>query len=319
MLKKIYIRADGNSEIGMGHLVRCFSLAKMLSLDFEIAFCSLFAPKSFIEDLDKAGFKFYPLHADEEFLNIINEGDISVLDNYQLSIDYHQKIRELKVKLVCIDDINEKPFDSDLIINHSPTANALDYDAKYYTQFLLGIDFALLRPKFLEGAIQNRKVNNLNSVFICFGGADPSNYTHSVLKACISNNNFKQINVVTGVSYLHNYTLNEINDERVICYHSLNEDAMFELMSNNSLAIVPASGTLYEALAAGCLVMSGYYVENQKNIYEGFKNMSAFVDLNKFENLDIIKNITLGGFSSINRNVIDGLSSSRIVDSFKKL
>ncbi len=315
----VFFRADGSSEIGMGHLVRCFSLAKMLSFDFEIAFCSRVAPTSFIEDLDKAGFRYYPLRTDEELLNIINKGDITVLDNYQLGIDYHQKIREQKVKLVCIDDIHEKPFDADLIINHSPVVKASDYEAQTYTQFLLGVDYALLRPTFLKGALKHRKINNLDSVLICFGGADPSNYTISVLKSCLSNNNFKQINVVTGVSYLHSDSLKEICDERVLFYHALNENEMFEVMSNSSLAIVPASGTLYEALASGCLVMSGYYAENQKNIYEGFKNMSAFFDLNKFENLDIVKNITLGGFLSINLNVIDGLSSARIVDSFKKL
>lgn len=315
----IYFRADGGSEIGMGHLVRCFSLAKMLSLEFVIAFCCRFAPKSFIDDLLIAGFKMYSLSVEEDLFNHLNDGDIVVLDNYKLGIAYHQKIREMNVKLVCIDDVHEKPFDADIIINHSPAVKAFDYDAKYYTQFLLGIDYALLRPTFLKGAIKKRKVNNLDSVFICFGGADPNNFTLSVLKACLSNPNFKQISVVTGVSYLFNETLNKINDERVECYHALDENEMFELMSNSSLAIVPASGTLYEVLAAGCLVMSGYYVKNQKNIYEGFKNMSAFVDLHKFENLNILKNISLNDFSDINRNVIDGLSSSRLVDSFKKL
>jgi len=36
MLHKIYIRADGGKEIGLGHLVRCFALALMLKDDFEI-------------------------------------------------------------------------------------------------------------------------------------------------------------------------------------------------------------------------------------------------------------------------------------------
>jgi len=319
MAKKVLFRTDGSSEIGMGHLVRCFSIAKMLSTDFEISFYSRIVPNSFINDLKRAGFRYYSLNSDEELLSIIKEGDITVIDNYQLGIEYHQKIRKRNVKLVCIDDIHDKQFDADLIINHSPFVKPSDYKSKAYTKFLLGIDYALLRPSFLTGALQNRKVDNLNSVFICFGGADPNNYTFSVLNACVSNNIFKRINVVTGVTYLHSNSLTTISDKRLNFYSSLNEKEMFDLMSSSSLAIVPASGTLYEVLAAGCLVMSGYYVDNQKNIYEGFKKMSAFFDLNKFEDLDIIKNISLNHFSSLNRNVIDGLSSVRIVKSFKKL
>lgn len=315
----VLFRADGSSEIGLGHLVRCFSLAKMLSVDFQIGFCCISAPISFLEELKVAGFEYFPLTNNEQFLEIIQYNDIAILDNYNLGIDFHRKIKERKAKVVCIDDIHNKPFDADLIINHSPSVSKSDYQSNMDTRYLLGVDYSLLRPNFLKGAIHHRIVEDLDTVLICFGGADPNNYTLSVLNACISNENFKRINVVTGVAYLHLESFKLISDKRVFFYNSLKEKEMFDLMSNSSLAIVPASGTLYEALAAGCLVMSGYYVENQKNIYEGFKKLSAFYDLYNFDNLEIISNISLNLFDALNKKVIDGLSSERIVESFKKL
>ena len=38
MRRKIIFRADGNSEIGLGHIMRCLALAEMLEGDFDMSF-----------------------------------------------------------------------------------------------------------------------------------------------------------------------------------------------------------------------------------------------------------------------------------------
>jgi UDP-2,4-diacetamido-2,4,6-trideoxy-beta-L-altropyranose hydrolase len=315
----IFFRADGNLEIGMGHLIRCLSLAKMLDPNFKISFCSLSAPPSFIEELKFNGFHFHQIAGNNDLIDLISLNDIVVLDHYDLGKDYHQIIRKKGVKLVCIDDIHDKSFDADLIINHSPSVKKSDYQAKPYTKYLLGVDFALLRPAFLNGVPKNRNIKAIENVFICFGGADSHNYTLALVNACIKNPTFKRIDIVTGVSYQYLNSIETINNEKVKHYHALNEISIYKVMANSDLAIVPSSGILFEALAAKCLVMSGYYVDNQKVIYDGFKNLNAFIDLGNFKNLDIVHHINFHHFANINKNIIDGKSGTRLLAEFNKL
>ena len=42
MKPKIYIRADGNSGIGLGHVIRSLALAEMLKEDFNCIFATRF-------------------------------------------------------------------------------------------------------------------------------------------------------------------------------------------------------------------------------------------------------------------------------------
>ena len=58
---------------------------------------------------------------------------------------------------------------------------------------------------------------------------------------------------------------------------------MLKTMLEADLAILPASGILLEALAAGCRVISGRYAENQKLVYENYKNAGLFFDAGNFE------------------------------------
>lgn len=58
---------------------------------------------------------------------------------------------------------------------------------------------------------------------------------------------------------------------------------MAEKLAEADVAVVPSSGMLYEALSMQVKVISGMYVDNQKNMYEGFKRMNAFIDAGTFD------------------------------------
>src|SRR5690625_5323146 len=58
---------------------------------------------------------------------------------------------------------------------------------------------------------------------------------------------------------------------------------MAEKLDEADVAVVPSSGMLYEALSMQVKVISGMYVDNQKNMYEGFKRMNAFIDAGTFD------------------------------------
>ena len=201
MKPDLYIRADGNAQIGLGHLVRCSALAHMLKNDFNIIFFCRSIPKSLEQEFNKSGFKVIHIKDDEEFLESISNDKIVVLDGYNFGLDYQRKVKETGCKLVCIDDLHDRKFVADLIINHTPGITPKDYHAQPYTCFALGPEYALLRPSFLEQTKRGRKIKKIETLLIAFGGADPKGLTKKTLQVALEFNIFKRIIVVTGASF----------------------------------------------------------------------------------------------------------------------
>ncbi len=320
MLNKVLIRVDGSAEIGLGHVVRCIALAKMLIDEFQIHFISKEIPESLIEDMSSNGFEFTKIETEETFFKLLSGTEIVVLDNYFFDTAYQKKVKEtLGCKLVCIDDLHDKEFYADLIINHAPGVKPEDYQAQTFTQFALGLDYALLRPSFLKAAKEERKIEKNETVFVCFGGSDIKNITSRCLSALIRVKEFKRIIVVLGAAFQNLEEVKNIAEttNRVEIYHEIDENRMLELLKISQLAIVPSSGILLEALSAGCMVISGGYVENQKFIYQYYKNSHLILDAGQFDIESIEKAIEL----SFEKEIfpfrrIDGYSGKRINNCF---
>lgn len=322
MKPDLYIRADGNEQIGLGHLVRCSALAHMLKNDFTIIFFCRSIPKSLEKEFNKLGFKVKHLNDEKDFLTSISDGRIVVLDGYNFNTDYQKRVRETGCKLVCIDDLHDREFVADLIINHTPGITPKDYQAQPYTCFALGPEYALLRPSFLEQAKKVRKIKKIETLLISFGGADPKGLTKKTLRVALEFNTFKKIIVVTGAAYEANNDFMQLlsADQRIEHRHALTEEQMLETMLEADLAILPASGILLEALATGCMVISGRYVENQKLVYENYKNAGLFIDADKFGPDKIRKAINHGLTQSRpERIVIEGNTKERIIKIFKEM
>lgn len=320
--KKIFIRADGGNEIGLGHIVRCTALAQMLRNDFEINFVCKQIPETSRQDINKLGFGFRLIKREADFLSSLSAGLIVVLDHYGLDTEYQKAIKEKGCKLVCIDDLHDKVFYADLIINHAPNIEASSYSAQIYTQYATGLDYALLRPAFLKKAKEAVSFKVIQTAFVCFGGADIKNITQAVVEILKKDKRLKKIIIVAGAAYNYfNLLKNSIdNDARFHLYHSVDSEKMADLMSESQLAIVPSSGILQEVLAIGCRVISGMYVENQKRIFENYKSLGAFESAGDFSN----ENLTLAINKAFNteraaRKFIDGYSDKRLLNSFRQL
>lgn len=315
MKKKILIRADGNETIGLGHLTRCFALAEMLSADFEIIFCSIHIPKSLFNDITSKGFKVHSLKNNEEFIDILTGREIIILDHYSLDSDFQKRIKSKGNKLICIDDIFDKEFYADLIINHAPGISKEFYKSQSYTKFAIGLDYALLRSPFLEVAQEKFFSKKEKSVFICFGGSDIQNLTLRALKILIKDPRFTEINAVIGASYNHTEDLKLFSEKHknIKLHQSLNAKEMISLMKKSELAIVPCSGILLEALALRLTLIAGTYVDNQKVLYEGAKKANLIIDAKKFSE-DELKDAIEVFFKFPNKDkepVIDGFSAKR--------
>ena len=236
------------------------------------------------------GFNCVKIKNDNDFLELISFSDIVVLDHYGLNSDYQKKVKLHGCKLVCIDDLHEKEFFADLIINHAPGIREEDYIAQKHTQFALGLNYALLRPLFLDQAKKTRTIESINTVFICFGGSDPENLTEKTLKILIDFKKFQKVIVVTGVAFIHDITIDKFISkyDNILRYKDIGELEMLYLMSSSDLLIVPASGILLEAFSTGSLIISGMCVDNQKYSFEEFKRQNLIISAENFSTNNII-------------------------------
>jgi UDP-2,4-diacetamido-2,4,6-trideoxy-beta-L-altropyranose hydrolase len=159
----IYIRADANDKIGIGHMMRCFAIAKALRRrGTEATF--FVADKSSAKMAAEAGFGYVCLgtdydHMDQEadrLLQHMQERNVDhlLVDSYFVTEHYMNRIREL-ARLAYLDDVNRFLYPCDLLINYNIYAESLRYPERYQaaglaTDFALGLSYMPLRDGYLS-------------------------------------------------------------------------------------------------------------------------------------------------------------------------
>lgn len=331
--RKLLFRADGNHTIGLGHIVRSLALVEMVNNFFECVFIirtpseevSSLINKSCNSLISIPDFQTYKDEAIWISENIINSDTILILDGYNFNTEYQKTIKKTNCFLICIDDIHSFHFVSDIVINHVPGINKKQYSAERYTKFYLGEDYALLRKQFLNNRPNNKSLLNKN-VLICFGGSDGNNITQKVLMAINNNENINQINIVIGSAYLFEEELKkwilENSHGKVNVFKNINADEMVNLMSNNFVAICPASSIAYEAIAMNLKLLVGLTAENQREFYDylilkKINGIGSYLD-STVSQISEKTNIVISS-SQKGINLIDGLQQKRYIEIFKNL
>lgn len=293
MKKKVLFRADGNSSIGLGHLYRLFSVVEICKDEFDFVFITR-------EDSELTiipsiyNLMIIPVHVSyEDELEWIEkridiDSCILIADGYQFQTEYQKKIKDRGIKLIYIDDLVSWHMHADVIINHSLGYTSEDYSSESYTTFCLGTDYALLRPNFIEESKKNRVVKKLDSIFVCFGGADPCGLTVKAVKAIIELNRFLNVHIVLGGAYKKLNELKELVKGKsfIKIYDNLSELEILKVMKSCDLAISPSSTILYELCSVKMPILSGFYVDNQKKIYHGFLENGSIFGLGDISNYD---------------------------------
>lgn len=300
MKKSVVFRADGNSEIGLGHLYRLFALFEILKGDYSCSFVTKensathVIPKDYVVKLMPQDLK---LEDEAQWLKKYFENKTTIIaDGYQFKSDYQKSIKDADFKLVYIDDLQEYHMFADLVLNHAPGILAENYKSESYTEFALGTDYAILRPLFLEAAKKSRKIEKIDTAFICFGGSDPFDLTFKAAQAVLEIHTIKNINVVIGGAYKHKYIF-ELQKEipKLNIYQNLSEKELIDVMYESHFAIASSSNILFEIMAVKMPIVSGYYVENQKRFYQYIKSQNIVIGLDELSTIsvnEIIKTIS---------------------------
>lgn len=288
--RKIFFRADGNSKMGLGHLIRSLALLEMLKEDFHCNFITRSIQEPIRAQIRDQADSLIELElevdvtneADYLVRNYLDEECIIVLDGYHFKEDYQQSILSSGAKLVCIDDIYAYHFYADVIINHAGGLSKKHYSKEAFTQVCLGPEYALLRKPFRD--LANYSIDypkGEHHVFICLGGADPKNDILKVLQACENLDPRYTYHVVTGSAYQYKAELKEYLDQSPLTIHhysNLSAKDMAKIMSKCASAITTPSGIAYEYLSTGGTLFLVKIAENQIGLYNYYLKSKAARD-----------------------------------------
>ncbi len=325
-MNQLLFRADGNAQIGLGHVMRCMAMADMVQGDFSMRF-ALTVPSSDVRALiEKAGIAVVELPevgSEKAFLDHIQPDTIVVLDGYAFDKAFQRAVRERAKKLVFIDDLAVGHQVADVIINHAGGIAEANYEAESYTRFYLGPYYALLRPEFRQpGGFAPPPADG--PIFVSFGGTDAGNVSLTALKAIQQVDATLPVHLILGPfhpdraamaidafqSQLPNLTIGQ----------NLTAAQMVDALQQCSLAITACSTIAYEVCAVNRPLITVLTADNQARLAQFLSEEKLAISVNfptlltrltPVVSLETMLKLAIQGFQFSPDTVADSLASQR--------
>lgn len=295
------IRADGNSVIGMGHVMRCLSIADAVKAK-GIAPIFVTACEECIPMIEQRGFRARLLTTDyrnmiselPELEQILNKEDekikkhVILVDSYQVSEVYYRELGKLAY-VACLEDMGQ-PYPVDLLINYNIYGEKLvskyeaDNENKPKKTFL-GVSYMPLRQEFLSD-IDYKLREKVTDVMITTGGSDPFFAAKAFTDAFIADKTLLEENIryhiISGPFNSHAEELKEMyaNHTNITIYE--NVKSMKEIMRKCDVVLTATGSTIYEVSALGVPMLVFYFAENQKQGAEEIEKKTNVINCGDF-------------------------------------
>ncbi|MFM9879524.1 MAG: UDP-2,4-diacetamido-2,4,6-trideoxy-beta-L-altropyranose hydrolase [Burkholderiaceae bacterium] len=291
------VRVDASHRIGIGHVVRCLTLAKALrQRGGEVQFICRAHTGHQAALLQADGFEVALLPAPpkppditsenySEWLGVSDQQDADetrqvlaklfaepldwlVVDHYALDQAWERALRPCAQRIFVIDDLPQRVHDSDLLLDQGAFAG----DAAAHAvrapsaKLLLGPRYALLHPAYA----QRRKVGReptlaVAKVLLFFGGTDPANLTGAALQALSAPGlTHLKVDVVAGPNNPHREQLAaQVAARPGTALHSPRPH-LADLMAQADLAVGGGGITTWERMCLGLPALVVSLAENQR-------------------------------------------------------
>ena len=346
---KVAIRADGSPFIGMGHVMRCLSLAAALRQSgHDVEFFSRFEPGlSRIREQgfavrqvagglpDGVGKEFEPAQDTDAVCQLLSSGgyDGLVTDSYRLDADYFRQVRRLVKASFYIDDLNRFPVTVDAVINGNINAGKLGYETWPETiKRWLGCRYNLLRPDFaaLPQRDTPRKVKN---ILIVAGGGDAGPLLVFLAKSLLKMAQTEKFTLqlvapAKSAADVELATLAQNYPTQIQIQRQVTE--MAQLMQGCDLAISAGGSTLYELCAVGVPRLVVVLAINQQGIVDAMVRQGVVLSLGSAD--EITASGVVAGVERLvqdlperermaqqGRKLVDGLGALRVAQKIKEV
>lgn len=316
----ICIRADGGSEIGMGHIMRTLVLAEELRKKHKVFYaCRIDKPftdkyKAGIELIKKKNFNIVYINENNINTDICNiNADCIITDSYDVDEEYFNIVKKHFKISGCLDD--EKIcdyFNVDFLINQNPYADKLNYNCNCNTSLMLGTKFVILRDEFRNCQFKKNINKTVKDIMITVGGSDNNNLTKYIIEQL--NKLDYRLHIVIGSGFKYGELLKKYESENILLYFNA---TMSELMKKCDICISSCGSTLYELAMLNIPTIGIVVAENQQMAaesmdelgiikYSSLQNLALTV-----EQLDYNKRLEL---SENAKKLVDGKGVHRIVE-----
>ncbi len=295
MSEPLIIRADADSRIGTGHLMRCIALGQAWRDDGgKVMFSTCCDSPALLQLLHDENFEVIEIKRSDEgclfsdlrppsFAKAAVDKPTSdrwmVLDGYHFTVEDHRAIRNAGGRLLVIDDCNHLPeYECDILLNQNVTAESLDYCINPEAQRLLGPQFVLLRREFQNldagssprsrGGERGEDTASANKhLLVTMGGADPDNASLKVISALQQLNQPElQVKVVVGPANPHTASLEAAIRQSAVPIRLIHSAAMADLMQWADVCISAAGSTCWELLSMGVPFATVILADNQEAV-----------------------------------------------------
>lgn len=274
-----YFRADGNTKIGAGHLMRCLTIAEQLARLLAAGrtdICFVCADGQSAELVRRHDFEALVLGTDYRDM----ESELPVweqllrgkavrgilVDSYYVTDGYLKELGGYGA-VILLEDSGKRAYPVHTLINYNAPADPEKYRELYDgtgTRLLIGSLYAPIREQFSGKSCGVSK--EVREVLITTGGGDEDNIAGQILSTLYREE--LQFHLVVGQ---FNPFYEELQKRETACtnirLHSGVTD-MAGLMSRADIAITAGGSTIYELAALGIPFLCFSYAENQEALTE---------------------------------------------------
>ena len=344
----IFFRCDAGPKYGLGHLMRCIAIAQgfqRAGYKENIFFLRKAGNDDLYEELlGRNGFRyvFLPNLAKGlqfDFEEYFHQGkmNLMIFDNYDVTAEQMISYKQKNKRLVAIDDLADREFFVDLIINQNIGSESLVYKTKGPVRLLLGSPYVLLRNNFLQ--IKNVRNQNENGakpldekhVFMSFGGGDTFSRIKRVLRMFHKLDQKLETKIVVDFALPNNQILlsqvrREFSGLRKIFVHMIigKYDLAYP-MNNADFALTAAGTSVFELAFLGTPQMVFIIDKNQEITGNKVNKTGIGICLGDIEGisetefvktfLEFLENESMKrNMSSLGKEYIDGRGAERVVD-----
>ncbi|MED1642044.1 UDP-2,4-diacetamido-2,4,6-trideoxy-beta-L-altropyranose hydrolase [Brevibacillus agri] len=315
---KVLFRCDASTIIGIGHFMRCLTIADQLRAKGHItAFSSRHLPEGLIAILRNKGHLLFLLtsaQVHEKFNNgrgqyddwlgvpwIVDAEENKevmksfkpnwlVVDHYSLDCHWEDYLCPFVDKILVIDDLADRNHRCNVLVDQNLYLN-MEERYKFLVPSncitLLGPRYAILRSEFSQKRIQVKKnINRLQRILVFFGGSDHRNITRTAihgLQDVIPENGI--VDVVVGTSNPHKYMIKQLCSQLNSFRYYEQIDFISDLMVKADFSFGAGGSSTWERCCLGLPSALVSIADNQVPLIEGVSQQGAILNLGSAESL----------------------------------
>jgi UDP-2,4-diacetamido-2,4,6-trideoxy-beta-L-altropyranose hydrolase len=352
---RIIFRVDASIHIGIGHVMRCLSLAVELKNNgIDVRFICRKHKGHLINIIRSRGIQVYELEipkkkiSNNELFNSSWLGtsqlqdakeciekisqikvNLLIVDHYGIDHIWQNAVKGCYERLMVIDDLADRTHNCNILLDQNFGRIKEDYIklVPKSCKVLLGPKYALLRSEFAQWrkySLNRRKYPELKKIFVSMGGVDSENKTAQILeqlKSCKLPNDVK-VTVVMGDTAPHlKYIMDMAEFLPFKVEVKSNVSNMAEIMSNCDIAIGGSGSTTWERCCLGLPSIQIILAENQKFIAEKLEINKSIKLMKGVHELPFIFKDAENWMKDISidaRKQVDGLGLTRILKNIYK-